>query len=259
MTSRRPLILITNDDGVSAKGIRILIETTRLIGDVVVMAPSMNSSGKAHSFTGGRPLRVETISEGEGCKIYTCDGTPVDCVKLAAEYFCPRKPDILLSGINHGSNSSINILYSGTMGAAIEAAVGGIPAVGFSLLDFRADADFEPVMPFVKSIILDVLENGLPDDLSLNVNFPVPSDGKIKGVSVCRQSRAQWVDCYEKRIDPHGRPYYWLKGDFVCDDRGLGTDQWALEHDYVSIVPISPDFTDKEAVGILSNRYNRTL
>ena len=251
----KPLILITNDDGVEAKGIKTLIALAREVGEVIVMAPAGNASGLAHSFTGGRPLRVRTVSEEPECAIYACDGTPVDCVKLAQEYFCPRTPDLVLSGINHGSNSSINVLYSGTMGAVIEASVCGFQAVGFSLLDHGANADFEPAEPFVRAVIAEVLENGLPAEVSLNVNIPVPVDGIVKGMRVCRQSKARWMDSYEKRIDPIGRPYYWLTGNFVCDDRGPETDQWALEHDYVSIVPTSPDYTDFKAIETIRRRF----
>ncbi len=254
----KPLILITNDDGYNAKGIRTLLSVAREMGDVVVMAPSTNASGLAHSFTSARPLRVHTISTEPGCKIYSCDGTPVDCVKLAQEYFCPEPPRLILSGINHGSNSSINVLYSGTMGAVVEASVSGFNAIGFSLLNHSYNADFEPTIPFVRSIIANVLRNPLPDEVSLNVNFPVPADGIIRGLQVCRQSKARWIDSYEKRIDPHGKPYYWLTGEFQCDDCGKGTDQWALEHGYVSIVPTTPDHTDFRMIDQISQRFNDT-
>ena len=168
----RPLFLITNDDGYGAKGIQTLIRVARELGDIVVMAPERNASALSHSLTSSRPLRVHTISEIEGSKVYLCDGTPVDCVKLCAENFCPRRPDLVLSGINHGSNSSINVLYSATMGAVLEAAVSGLPAIGFSLLDFSPDADFEPSVPFVRSIIKKALENELPSKYALNVNIP---------------------------------------------------------------------------------------
>lgn len=244
----KPQILITNDDGYQARGIETLVSVAREFGDVLVMAPARNASGKALSFTAGRPLRVDTIHEEEGLRIYACDGTPVDCVKMAQEYFCSHEPDLVLSGINHGSNSSINMLYSGTMGAVIEASVCGLNAVGFSLLDHSADADFNPAIPFIRDIISYVLDKGLPKYVSLNANFPVPDDGIIKGVRVCRQSRARWDDSYERRIDPQGRPYYWLTGTFVCNDRSEGTDQWALENGYASVVPILSDNTDYNTI-----------
>lgn len=241
-----PLILITNDDGYASKGINALISIAREFGDVVVVAPMSNSSGLAHSLTSSRPLRVRTVSDDDRCKVYVCDGTPVDCVKIAEEHFCPRKPNLLLSGINHGSNASINILYSGTMGAVLEATVMGIPSIGFSLLDHSPDADFEPSLPIVRKIVGGVIEKGLPPEVALNVNIPVTADGVIKGIKVCRQSRARWMDSYERRVDPHGRPYYWLTGRFDCDDNGEGTDQWALENGYVSVVPTTTDFTAYE-------------
>lgn len=243
-----PLIFITNDDGYYSKGIKSLISVAREVGDVVVVAPMMNSSGLAHSLTSSRPLRVHTISEIEGCRIYACDGTPVDCIKLGVEHFCQRKPDLLLSGINHGSNSSINVLYSGTMGAAIEGAVMGIPAVGFSLLNHSPEADFGPSLPFVRQIVGKVLDKRLPEGVALNVNIPDTRGEKINGMRLCRQSKAQWLDSYEKRIDPQGRPYYWLTGRFECEDVGEDTDQWALENGYVSVVPTTTDFTAYEVL-----------
>lgn len=239
----KPLFIITNDDGYNAKGIHALTDVARQLGDVVVMAPAGNASGQSHSFTATRPLRVNTISEEEGLSIYACDGTPVDCIKVCDQFYCPRRPSLVLSGINHGSNSSINVLYSGTMGAVLEASVAGFPAIGFSLLDHNPDADFGPALPFVRNIIEMVLQKGLPERVSLNVNIPVPTDGVIKGMKLCRQSVAKWLNSYERRIDPHGRPYYWIAGQFECDDNDEGTDQWALENGYVSIVPTTADFT----------------
>lgn len=239
----RPLFLITNDDGYLSKGINVLIDIAKQLGDVVVVAPKNNSSGLAHSFTASRPLRVVPVEEQEGFSLFRCDGTPVDCVKIGHEYFCPRKPDLVLSGINHGSNASINIFYSGTMGAAIEAVLCEIPAIGFSLLDHSSGADFEPARPWVKKIIEEALQNGIPEQIALNINIPV---GKIEGIKYCRQSRAKWLDSYERRVDPRNIPYFWLTGRFECDDNGEGTDQWALEHGFISIVPISTDLTAKQ-------------
>lgn len=247
--------MITNDDGIDAKGLHSLLDVACSIGDVVVMAPASNASGLAHSFTASRPLRVNTISEKDGLAVFTCDGTPVDCIKVCEQFFCPRRPSLVLSGINHGSNSSINVLYSGTMGAVIEASVAGFPAIGFSLLDHRPDADFTPALPFVRNIILRVLECGLPDRVSLNVNIPVPSDGIIRGMRVCRQSLARWVDSYERRIDPKGNPYYWIAGSFECDDRAEDTDQWALENGFISIVPTTTDFTAYNNLDIIRKDY----
>lgn len=248
----KPLILITNDDGIAAKGLLALIDVACEIGDVVVMAPEQNASGKSLSITASRPLRVRQVSSADGLETYACDGTSVDCVKLAFEHFCPRKPDLVLSGINHGSNSSINILYSGTMGAVLEATMLGIGAIGFSLLNHNPEADFSACAPFVRRVVGDVLEKGLPADVSLNVNIPRLPHSEIKGIRVCRQAKARWEDSFAKRIDPQGRPYWWLTGKFVCQVPPEDSDQWALENGYVSIVPVTPDFTCREAIGQLS-------
>lgn len=255
-TNQRPLILITNDDSFSAKGLRALDEVAQEFGDVIVMAPETNASGKSHSLTTNRPLRVRTIKESDTLKIYACDGTPVDCIKLADEFFCPRRPDLVLSGINHGSNSSINVLYSGTMGAVIEATLLGYNAIGFSLLNHSIEADFSGCIPFIRQIIDNVLKNGLPRNVSLNVNIPkLPAD-KIKGIRVCRESEAAWSDSFEQREDPIGRPYWWMTGKFVCNDKEEGSDEWALENGYVSVVPVHPDFTRYEAIPEIGNRLN---
>ena len=249
----KPLILITNDDGVAARGLRTLDEVAMEFGDVIVMSPEGNASGLSHSITSSRPLRVREVKISDGLKVYSCDGTPVDCVKLATEHFCPRKPDLVLSGINHGSNSSINILYSGTMGAVLEATALGLDAIGFSLLHHSPDANFVPGIPFVRHIIGSVLEKGLPTDVSLNVNIPRPDDGLLRGIRICHEAKAQWLDSFEKRIDPQGRPYWWLTGKFVCDNPPEGSDEWALRHGYVSVVPIHPDFTHHGAIDELQH------
>ena len=248
----RPLILITNDDGVVAKGLRTLAEVAREMGDVVVMAPAANASGKSHSLTTERPLRVHEVERSEGLSVYSCDGTPVDCVKLAVEYFCPRQPRLVLSGINHGSNSSINVLYSGTMGAVIEATALGIDAIGFSLLHHSPNADFAGSVPYVRRIIGRVLEKGLPPEVSLNVNIPRLAADEIKGIRICHEARARWHDSFEQRTDPQGRPYWWLTGKFVCDNPPETSDEWALEHGYVSVVPVCPDFTRYDAIDKLT-------
>ncbi|MBR1792611.1 MAG: 5'/3'-nucleotidase SurE [Bacteroidales bacterium] len=256
-TKNRPLILITNDDSHAAKGLKTLIEAAAEYGDILVMAPEHNSSGLSHSFTTGRPLRVREINKTEGIEIYACDGTPVDCVKLAIEHFCPRRPDLVLSGINHGSNSSVNVLYSGTMGAVIEASTYDYNAIGFSLLNHNPDADFRACIPFVKQIITDVLRHGLPTNVSLNVNFPNLPAGQIKGIRVCHEAKARWADSFEKRIDPYGRPYWWLTGRFICNDYNPGTDEGALADGYVSIVPIQPDYTCYSAIEPLAQRFEK--
>lgn len=241
----RPLILITNDDGVNAKGIRVLAHLAEKFGDVVVVAPAANSSGKGHSMTMGTPLRLHELQKEEHLTVYSCEGTPVDCVKLAVDYCCPRRPDLVLSGVNHGSNASVNVLYSGTMGAVVEASVSGYPAIGFSLLNHRPDADFGKAIPYMEEIVDKVLREGLPEHVSLNVNIP---DGDIRGVRVCRQSFAVWGDSFEQRMDPYGHPYYWITGHFDCPDDGPDTDQWALGQGYVSIVPTQADLTAHQAI-----------
>lgn len=244
----KPLILITNDDGVDARGIQALSEVALEFGEVIVIAPSHNASGKSLSLTTDRPLRVREVKQADGLAMYACDGTPVDCVKLAIEHFCPRRPDLVLSGINHGSNSSINILYSGTMGAVLEATTLGFPAIGFSLLHHSPNADFEPSRPVVRHIVGHVLDHGLPPDVSLNVNIPRLGTDDIKGIRLCRQSKAKWLDSFEKRIDPLGRPYWWLTGKFDCQNPPDNSDEWALAHGYVSVVPVHTDFTDLAAI-----------
>ena len=252
-----PLILITNDDSVDARGIQILSEEAAELGEVIVMAPSLNASGKSLSLTTDRPLRVReiqpTTTYPHSTKIYACDGTPVDCVKLAVEHFCPRRPDLVLSGINHGSNSSINILYSGTMGAVLEATTLGLSAIGFSLLNHNPNADFEPSRPIVRHIVSYALNHGLPPEVSLNVNIPRLDADSIKGIRLCRQAKARWVDSFEKRVDPIGRPYWWLTGKFDCPNPPEDSDEWALANGYVSVVPIHTDYTDHEALDALSS------
>lgn len=244
----KPLILITNDDGVAAKGLAALHGVAQEFGEVVVMAPECNASAKGLSLTTTRPLRVKEVGS-----FYCCDGTPVDCLKLAYEHFCTRKPDLVLSGINHGSNASINVVYSGTMGAAIEAAVLGLPAIGFSLLNHSAEADFEPAIPYVRHIIGKVLEEGLPQNVALNVNIPkLPAD-EIRGIRICREAMARWVDSFERRVDPIGRPYWWLTGKFDCNDLAPETDEGALREGYVSVVPVQPDYTCYKAMSKIQN------
>ncbi|MCR4659878.1 MAG: 5'/3'-nucleotidase SurE [Bacteroidales bacterium] len=251
----KPLLLITNDDGYASKGLRTLCDIALEFGDVVVMAPEGNSSCLSHSLTPNRPLRVRTVSESERLKIYACDGTPADCTKMALENFCPTRPVLALAGINHGSNSSINVHYSGTMGAAIEASLNGLNSIGFSLLSHSADADFGGCIEPVRNIIADVLQNGLPVGIALNVNIPYIPASEIKGLKVCRAAQSNWHDSYQQRIDPVGRPYWWLTGKFVCDDLQPGSDEWALRNGYVSIVPTCTDFTHHSSIQQLSRRY----
>jgi len=241
---KRPLILVTNDDGITAPGIRALISVMNEIGEVVVLAPDSPQSGMGHAITLDSTIYCDevTIDEGEQ-KEYRCSGTPADCVKMAISEILDRRPDLVVSGINHGSNSSINVIYSGTMSAAIEAGIEGIPAIGFSLLDYAWSANFEPVKEEVKKIAINVLEKGLPDGVVLNVNFPNLNGQPFKGVKVCRQARANWVEEFDKRTNPQGKEYYWLTGKFVKMDQGKDTDDWALEEGYVSVVPVHFDLT----------------
>jgi len=239
---KRPLILITNDDGIMAPGIRTLISVMNEIGEVVVVAPDSPQSGMGHAITINEVLYCNEIKVDEGPqREYKSSGTPADCVKLAVSEILDRRPDLCVSGINHGSNSSINVIYSGTMSAAVEAGVEGIPAIGFSLLNYSWNADFEPLKENIKKIAVNVLKNGLPEGVVLNVNFP---RGKaFKGVKICRQARANWVEEFDRRTNPQGRVYFWLTGKFVNMDNGEDTDEWALANDYISVVPVQFDLT----------------
>ncbi|MBW6460204.1 MAG: 5'/3'-nucleotidase SurE [Bacteroidales bacterium] len=248
-----PIILITNDDGVFAPGIRALISIMRDMGEVVVVAPDQPMSGTGHAITVRHPLRMQKIREEKGYREYSCNGTPVDCVKLGEQLVLKRKPDLLVSGINHGSNASINVIYSGTMAAVLESAIGGVPSVGFSLLDYSHHADFTPCAPYVRMITEKVLTHGLPDSVCLNVNIPAINGSDIKGIRVCRQGRSRWVEEFDSRIDPHKRDYYWLTGYFEKLEENEDTDQWALENNYVSVVPVHFDLTAHYALATLQN------
>ncbi|HLA54479.1 MAG TPA: 5'/3'-nucleotidase SurE [Flavobacterium sp.] len=245
----KPLILVTNDDGITAPGLRTLISVMAEIGNVIVVAPDKPQSAMGHAITINNMLHLNKIS-GEQAVIteYSCSGTPVDCVKMAVSEILGQKPDLCVSGINHGSNSSINVIYSGTMSAAVEAGIEGIPAIGFSLQDFRWEADFEPAKTFVRRIALEVLKNGLPEGVLLNVNFPKLPEAEIKGVKVCRQAKAIWAEKFDKRTTPGGKDYYWLSGEFVNQDKGEDTDEWALDNGYISVVPVQFDLTAHHAM-----------
>jgi len=247
----RPNILVVNDDGITAPGIKNLIEVMQQLGNVVVVAPDGPQSGMGHAITIGKPLRFDKVDLYEGVEMYKCSGTPVDCVKLAVnKIFKGKKPDLCVSGINHGLNNSINVIYSGTMSAAVEGAIESIPSIGFSLDDFSQEADFEPCKRFIKIICEQVLEHGLPSATLLNVNFP--KDGGQKGIKVCRQANAKWAEEFDERQDPYKRPYYWLTGVFENHDKGEDTDVWALEHGYVSVVPVQFDLTAHHAIPVLN-------
>ncbi len=249
----KPLILITNDDGIVAPGIRALIAVMKEIGDVIVVAPDSPQSAMGHAITINNTLKLERVHiDNEIEQEYSCSGTPVDCVKIAVNELLQRKPDLCVSGINHGSNSSINVIYSGTMSAAVEAGIEGIPAIGFSLLDYSWEADFEPIKKHLKQIALEVLQKGLPDGVVLNVNFPKLAQDAIKGIKICRQAKAMWQEEFDKRTNPQGKEYYWLTGKFVNQDKGTDTDEWALENGYISIVPVQFDLTAHHAIQSLN-------
>ncbi|HZH55011.1 MAG TPA: 5'/3'-nucleotidase SurE [Sphingobacteriaceae bacterium] len=242
MGKKRPTILVVNDDGITAPGIKVLIEEMQELGDVTVVAPEGPQSGMGHAITIGKPLRIDPVHIYEGVEMYKCSGTPVDCVKLAVnKIFRGRKPDLCVSGINHGLNNSINVLYSGTMSAAVEGAIEGINSIGFSYDDFADDADFSKCRPYVRAIAAQVLANGLAKGTLLNVNFPnVP---ELQGVKICRQANAKWEEEFEERTDPYNRSYFWLTGVFKLQDRGEDTDVWALNSGFVSVVPVQFDMT----------------
>lgn len=252
--SKKPLILVTNDDGITAPGIRTLIEVMNEIGDVVVVAPDSPQSGMGHAITINSTLFVEKVTVDKGNQQeYSCSGTPADCVKLAVKQILKRRPDLCVSGINHGSNSSINVIYSGTMSAALEAGIEGIPAIGFSLLDYNWNANFEPSKKFIKTIVENALENKIPNGVVLNVNIPNLEEKDIEGIKVCRQAKANWEEKFDKRKNPQGRDYYWLTGEFVNLDNGDDTDEWALENGYISVVPVQFDLTAHHAMQDLNS------
>ena len=245
----RPLILVTNDDGVTARGIRNLVESIADLGDIVVVAPDSHQSGMGHAITISNILRMSPHDFGmDGVEAYKTSGTPVDCVKLAIYKILKRKPDVLVSGINHGSNASINVIYSGTMSAAVEGALEGIPSVGFSLCDFAEDADFRASRNVTRTVTKQVLAHGTPKGTCLNVNIPKVAPEDLKGMKVCRQGAGHWADSFEERQAPGGRTYYWMTGNFTDVDKGEDTDEWALKNGYVSVVPVQYDLTAHHAM-----------
>ena len=248
---KKPLILVVNDDGIRAPGIHALIELVRPFGRLVVVAPDRPQSGTAHAVTINNPLRVDLLKQDKDYSEYSCNGTPADCVKLAFKIILRRRPDFLFSGINHGSNASINIIYSGTMAAVFEGALAGVPSVGFSLCDYSIDADFRQSGKFLRRIIENVIHKGIPKGVCLNVNIPAIPEKKLKGIMVCRQAEGTWQEDFDERVDPHGRNYYWMKGVFVKIGHGEDSDEWALEHNYIAVVPVHFDFTATKALTLL--------
>ena len=249
---RKPLILVTNDDGITAPGLRTLIHIMNEIGEVVVVAPDSPQSGMGHAITISDTLycKKEKIDDGPQQE-YSISGTPADCVKFAVREILHKKPDLCVSGINHGANSSINVIYSGTMSAAVEAGLEGIKSIGFSLLDYSWDADFSACKEYIRKISLNLLKEK-KENLILNVNFP-SNTKKFKGIKVCRQAKGYWEDTYDKRVSPLGKEYYWLTGNFVNQDDSKETDEWALSQGYISLVPISFDMTSHQDIDKLKN------
>jgi 5'-nucleotidase len=249
----KKLILVTNDDGFEAKGITALIEAMKPLGDIIVVAPDEAQSGMSHAITVKHPLRIKEVSKQDGLSVYAVNGTPVDCVKLAINQILDRKPDILVSGINHGSNSSTSILYSGTMGAALEGSVNLIPSIGFSHTIYNHDSDLNASKYFAHQITAKVLENGLPKNICLNVNIPEGDYNDILGIKICRQTMGHWKEEFDKRIDPVGREYFWLTGQYHNHEpEATDTDEWALKNKYISIVPVHTDLTSYETIRIIN-------
>jgi 5'-nucleotidase len=253
----KPVILIVNDDGVTAPGIRSLIEAVHDLGEVIVVAPDSPQSGMGHAITIGKPLRLDEVNifDDLEVKAWQSSGTPVDCVKLAHDIILHRKPDICLSGINHGSNASINVIYSGTMSAAMEAAIEGIPSAGFSLMDFNFDADFSLAKKVAREVTQRMLAERMPEHFLLNVNIPKVWEADFKGIKICRQADAKWAENFDKRKDPRGRDYYWMTGKFINRDRGEDTDIEALNAGYASVVPVRIDFTDDKLKSWMEKKF----
>ncbi len=244
---QKPLILISNDDGITAPGLRVLVEQMQQIGEVIVVAPDKPQSAMGHAITVTLPLRLKESFIFEGVKAYECSGTPADCVKLALDKVCTRRPNIMVSGINHGPNYSINVIYSGTMSAAVEAGIDGVQAIGFSLNDYSSNANFEYCRPFITKIVNKILENPLPYGTLLNVNFP--NSKEIKGLKVCKQASARYAENFEEKLDPQGRKYYWMTGILINqepDDND--TDLWAVENNFASVVPTKFDLTSNSVI-----------
>ena len=255
MADKSPLILVVNDDGITSPGIQSLIEVAKNFGEVMVVAPDKPQSGMGHAISLDTILSINEVAI-DGVKAYACGGTPVDCVKIAVNKLLPRKPDLIVSGINHGSNSSINVIYSGTMSAALEGYLEEIPSVGFSLLSHSIDADFSASKHYASIIIKQLLNNVYPKGICLNVNIPNVPTALIEGIKVCRQAKGNWEEEYDERVDPMGRTYYWLTGKFVIEDDGTDTDEWALQHNYVSVVPVQQDITDYKNIDTLKYLEN---
>lgn len=250
-----PTILITNDDGITAPGIRNLVEAVKDLGNVIVVAPDKAQSGMGHAITIGQPLRMNKVDLFKGIEAWQVSGTPVDCVKLAVDKILHRKPTICLSGINHGANHSINVIYSGTMSAAMEASIESIPSIGFSLMDFSVEADFTASRFYINKIVGSLLKKKLDKHFLLNVNIPKLPLELIKGVKLCKQAYAKYEEDFDERTDPQGRKYYWLTGKFINFDKSKDTDVWALENNFVSVVPVQFDLTNYKLKALLEKNW----
>lgn len=248
----RPLILIANDDGYEAKGIRSLVDMVRHLGDVIVCAPDGPRSGYACAFSANKPLTITLRDKQQGVEIWSCNGTPVDCVKMALHEIVPRRPDLVLGGINHGDNGSVNTHYSGTMGVVMEGCMKYIPSVAYSLCDYHADADFEPLRPYVDRFTRRVLGGGLPRGVCLNINFPVlDGDDDFRGVRMCRMAHGSWTNEITRCHHPRGYDYYWMVGHYQNDEPDAeDTDNWALQHGYIAVTPTRMDVTAYECMDI---------
>jgi 5'-nucleotidase len=257
MIMSKPTILVTNDDGITSRGISKLVQLMKQIGDVVVVAPNSPQSGMGHAITVGDTLRLFKNDMFDGIEAYECSGTPADCVKLAKHHvFKERRPDLVVSGINHGSNTSISVLYSGTMSAAIEGAIEGTPSIGFSLCDYSHDAALDHVDEPIIKVTKQVLEKGIPKGIALNVNIPPRQNENLKGIKICRQANARWEEDFDRRIDPNGREYFWMVGNFINHDRGEDNDEWAIANNYVSVVPCQFDMTGHYAIGRINDEWD---
>ena len=259
MKENRPQILITNDDGYAAKGLRKLVALMRSLGDVVLISTDEVMSAKSHSCTIRDRLYVRLVKEEEGFKEYRCNGTPVDCVKLAYQKLCPRRPDLVVSGINHGMNAATTVVYSGTIGAVIEACMNGLTAIGYSLFSLDPDADFDHLDTAILEITKKVLQEGLPKGVCLNVNFPKRSEEPLKGIKVCRQAACRWVEFFKEQYDENGVQFFDLEGTFESDDITPDTDLWALQHNYVSLVPTCFDWTAHRQIEPMKEFENLTV
>lgn len=246
------LFLLTNDDGIYAKGLSTLIDLVRSRGRVFVIAPDQGQSGMSHAITVKYPIRVNKLKEEKDLTIYSCDGTPVDCIKLALNKLLDRPPDLILSGINHGANSASSVIYSGTMAAAIEGCMNRVPSMGMSLMDFSPDASFSGITGFAERILERVLEDGIPEGVCLNVNFPANKTSEIRGIRICRQNKGIWTEEFDRRKDPQNNEYFWLTGEFKSlEPDAEDTDEWALKNNFVSVVPVHVDLTSYSGIEYL--------